>query len=353
MIETYQAGVNRNRQEWLKLRGVDVTSTQIAALFNLSPYQTPYELAMTKMGKYDPPYVSNERTAWGNRLESVIAQAAAETNGWRFHPDLNWSELVAGDDGLGSQHALDGFEKLGRTGADAHVIKNDVYCRDPDLRLGASFDFMVLHERTGEIGILEIKNVDSRVFASDWRGPDGIEPPPHILLQAHVQMMLSGTTSGYIAALVGGNDLHVLPVFLDPGIEKGIRSKVSQFWELTDAGIAPDWTEKDCDIVMKCGLSNVSDDKTIEADEKVEELMERLHAVQDEIKALTTREKLLKAKLIERAGDATKIVGEVYSLACGVVREVPPKVITLDMVGKKTGGRSAFRTCRLTFSKKK
>ena len=39
----------RSEQEWLDLRKKDITSTDVAALFNLSPYKTEFELYHEKL----------------------------------------------------------------------------------------------------------------------------------------------------------------------------------------------------------------------------------------------------------------------------------------------------------------
>ena len=59
---------------WLKARQQDVTSTESAALFGMSPYTTHFELWHRKHSNTAPEFKSNERMKWGNRLEAAIAR---------------------------------------------------------------------------------------------------------------------------------------------------------------------------------------------------------------------------------------------------------------------------------------
>ena len=62
-----------DKQSWLENRLLDVTSTEVSALFNLNPYQTEFELYHQKKDKVVVAISDNERMAWGRRLEDSIA----------------------------------------------------------------------------------------------------------------------------------------------------------------------------------------------------------------------------------------------------------------------------------------
>ena len=142
-----------SREQWLQERTKDVTSTEVSALYGLSPYKTEFELFHEKRDGLVVNIQSNERMRWGNRLEAAIAHGAAEEMGWQ-------------------------------------IAKLNVYMRDIDARIGSSFDFEIKSSSQGP-GILEIKNVDWLQYQRNWidDGAGNIEAPEHIELQigrAHV-----------------------------------------------------------------------------------------------------------------------------------------------------------------------
>ena len=69
-----------DKQSWLENRLLDVTSTEVSALFNLNPYITEFELYYQKKDKVVINIDDNERMAWGRRLEDSIALEFAERN---------------------------------------------------------------------------------------------------------------------------------------------------------------------------------------------------------------------------------------------------------------------------------
>lgn len=207
--------------DWLAARKLDLTSTECAGLFGVGVYEnarTPFELFQIKSGALAPaPFESNNRTIWGNRLESAIAHGIAE------------------DCGL-------------------LVVPFKVYMRIPELRMGSSFDFKIvglaedwegdetardLFRKHGE-GILEIKNVDGLQFKRKWVD-DGevIEAPAHIEMQVAHQFEVSGLNWAIIAPLVGGNTPKTIFRERDPAIGEAIQLRAAEFWLGVDTNSAP------------------------------------------------------------------------------------------------------------------
>ena len=93
--------------------------------------------------------------AWGRRLEDSIAREFAERNKFK-------------------------------------VESFDVYMRNPETRMGSSFDYKITSEK--EPMILEIKNVDSLQYRSKWIEHDEytIDTPVHIGLQLQHQLEITG-----------------------------------------------------------------------------------------------------------------------------------------------------------------
>lgn len=205
--------------EWLANRKADLTSTECAALFDASPYCTPYELHLIKSGALPADdFKTNERMTWGNRLEAPIAAGVAEDLG-----------LI--------------------------VIPFKTYMRIPDLRMGSSFDFQIVglvdgfngdetarnFFRERGPGIMEVKNVDGLQFRRNWIDDgENIEAPAHIEFQVQHQQLVSGMTWSVIAPLVGGNTPKPIYRVADEPVQAAIVQAVTQFWQRIGAGTPPE-----------------------------------------------------------------------------------------------------------------
>ena len=97
-----------NEAEWLALRTLDVTSTESAALFGESPYDTEFSLWHRKKSGAIVKLEPNERMDWGTDLQDQIAASLAK-----------W------------QHV--GIERITE------------YMRLTNTRMGASFDFRIFN----------------------------------------------------------------------------------------------------------------------------------------------------------------------------------------------------------------
>ena len=220
---------HKTEAAWLADRKLDITSTEVAALFGAGAYiKTPYELYHLKAGLLAPDaFEGNERTKWGNRLEAPIAAGIAEDLGLIVEP----------------------FK---------------VYMRIDECRLGASFDFKIigLVEDADEnearamfrqhgTGILEIKNVDGLQFKRSWiDNGEQIEAPAHIEMQVQAQMEVADLGWSIIAPLVGGNTPRPIIRVRDLVIGEAIRTKAAEMWQrvATKTAPAPDFT-KDGDVI--------------------------------------------------------------------------------------------------------
>ena len=257
-----------SREQWHAERAKDVTSTQVAALFDASPYLTHLELWHQKANGYFEEFVADDRVRWGDRLEAAIAAGVAE--------DLD----------------LIGMEKL----AD--------YRRLSTLRLGASYDFEAQNENGLRI-LVEVKNVDAWEFREKWNGEgDSLMAPPHIELQVQTQLMLHpGAAYSIIAVLVGGNTLHTLRRERDDELAEEIRNRVSAFWRSVEAHQPPpaDYV-RDADLLLSHVYSR-TDGREIDATPEVEKLIEEwLYA-----KGWADNVRPLQAQIAERIGTASKV----------------------------------------------
>lgn len=263
-----------NKQAWLELRKQDITSTDCAAMFGLSPYKTPLAVWLKLHEGFDEAIEETERMKWGSRLEAAIANGIAEDKGW-------------------SIEAMKSY----------HRIK--------DLRLGSSFDFFIPSEKA----ILEIKNVGLHQF-KDWvETASGIEAPLHIEMQVQHQMLVAGCEHAYIGVLVGGNQVHVMHRTADIEVQEQIIAKSKEM--LTGPRPSPDYA-KDHEIIMR--LNNFAEPGSVaEASHVIDQLVYEYKKLGDQIKTLETAQDIAKARIVEFVGPVEKVKGQGYSISMNMV----------------------------------
>jgi putative phage-type endonuclease len=281
--------------EWLARRAQDVTSTEVAALYDLSPYCTAFELWHRKRDNLVVETEPNERIKWGTRLQDAIAAGVAADRGWQ-------------------------------------IKRLDVYMRDAADRLGSSFDFEATDPDLGR-GLAEIKNVDRAVYYEDWSETSaGIEAPQHIELQVQVQMEVADRPWCAIVALVGGNDAKVTIRERDRVIGQHIRGKVRAFWKSIADGTPPKPDYKQ-DAEFLCRLHGRATGETIDADPDLDALLARYVVTGEAAKERDA----IKAQVFERT-TASRIRTTFGTFWSG---ETPA-----------TEGRRAFRSLRFTPNKR-
>ena len=305
-----------SREQWLAERAKDVTSTEVSALFGLSPYMTEFELYHQKRDGVVVTLEETERLKWGQRLEAAIAHGAAEDMGWE-------------------------------------IAKMDVYVRDQAARMGSSFDFEILSLSDGP-GILEVKNVDRLAYRQNWLddGKGNIEAPEHIELQTQHQMAVTGRAWCAIVVLVGGNEQKIVLRNRDDAIGAKLRDKVIAFWERVQSGRAPapDY-EQDAEYIIKRSRANEGED--MQADAELAEMIRLYQYVSRECSDLEKIKERRKAEILDRIGTASRVFTEFCTLTCGQVQDAPAVVITPEMVGQTIGGRKGYRSFRFNAKKEK
>lgn len=261
-----------SKDQWLELRSHDITSTDCAVLFGLSPYKTIYELWHEKKSGQIISIDENQRMKWGSRLESAIAQGVAE--------DLNLT--------------IEPFK-------DYHRLK--------EIKAGSSFDFHIPDKNA----LLEIKNVDSLVYRNNWTEE---EAPPHIELQVQHQLLVSGYESAYLCALVGGNDLKLIKRKKDAYIQKQIIQRIKNFWEMSEP--QPNF-EKDASFIIS--LNQLAEpNKVYEGDTTdLQNLAIIYKSISDQIKELENKKQAIKAQCLSIIGDSEKVKSDKFSISAGLI----------------------------------
>lgn len=279
MIETIQPNDDAH---WLSLRRQDVTSTEAAALFGLSPYMTQFELWHRKHDNLEVEFEVNERMRWGTRLQDSIAAGVAEDQGWK-------------------------------------IRRMTEYIRDPELRMGASFDFEIIFP-DGALGILEVKNVDALAFRDGWLvDGDNVEAPPHIEVQVQQQLALTGRKIAYIAALIGGNRVILIKREPDQTVITSIRKKIMEFWDSVNSSAAPspDFV-RDADFISR--IYNFAEPgKIFNADEQISRLAFIYKQASEEAKLATEKKDAAKAEILMLIGSSEKVLGQAFSISAGMI----------------------------------
>lgn len=303
-----------SEEQWLGWRAENINSTESAALFELSPYLTAFELYHIKTGNIDDGFTETERTKAGKHMESSIAEFAAAELGLEVEPFKD-------------------------------------YVVDTELRMGSSFDYVV---KSGKYKgwIMEIKNVDFMVYRSEWEED---EAPAHIEVQVQHQMELVGAPGTIIVALVGGNKLKHIFRERDEEMGRGIRNAIMMFWQGVASGMepAPDFA-KDSDMVIK--MHQHAGHETLDAreDTVINSMLEEYDQLSQVAKAAEEAKHAKKAEILDHVGDKyLKVVGEDYTLSCSMTKDTEPTLITEAMVGTTFGGRKGYRMFRLNKPKKK
>lgn len=285
--------IPESHDHWLSLRADDVTSTEVPALFDLSPYMTKFELWHRKKERAVVKVEQSNRMKWGTRLQDSIASGIAEDQGWKLR-------------------------------------KMPEYIRDPARRLGASFDFEI-----NDDGLLEIKNVDALMFREGWIIDEAgnLEAPAHIELQLQQQFDMSKKSHGYIGALVGGNEVKLIEREADLTIIKSIHTETEKFWQSIEKNQPPkpDFA-RDASFIFsmfnKCIGSKAIDVKN---NAEIIALAEQYRMFGEQEKSAKEGKSASKAQILQLIGDAAKAHGETFTISAGEIAST--RVEAYDRVG--------------------
>lgn len=291
MISSVNCQVIRcnNDEEWLAERAKDITSTEIAALFDCSPYITEFELWHQKKGSLAQSFNDNARILWGKRLQSSIGHGVAQDQGWEIMP------------------------------ADLMYFRTN-----NKKRIGASLDFIVQNKERGA-GVLEVKNVDNFVFRNEWIAGDTAEAPTHIELQVQHQLEVTGLEWACIAALVGGNDLQLIYRERNPQIGALILAKVNQFWQSVKDNVPPSPIfDRDSEAVREL-YKYAEPNKQVDLiqDNYLAELCRQYKDAGTQEKLNADRKKALGAEIIAKIGDAEMALANGFKISAGTVEGAP------------------------------
>ena len=288
------ATVGLSETEWHAVRAKHVGSSEVAALFGVQPdyAQSLFALWQVKAGNIPPPVVDNDRVRFGTKLEPLIAELAAEENGWtiakgRYHEDVLCP-------GLGASLDYE-IEAPG---------PNDEGCEGP--------------------GVLECKNVDWMVHRRSWA--DG-EPPIHITLQLQTQLACSRREWGVVVALVGGNQLLTYRFQARPKVIADIRRRTAAFWLSISEGKEPPVDGKDStsDALRALFPEVTSQSLDLRSHNEFPVVCAELLSKAEERKRISEEEEELKNRLRAILGDAKSAYCDQFSVSVAVTPAKPDR----------------------------
>lgn len=236
--------------EWHADRLTTIGASEAPIITGDAPWGDLLTLYATKAGIIDPPAMENERTRWGLRLESVVAEWFSETYGLRLrrdntrprHPKYPWMA----------------------TSLDRRVI--------------------------GEPSLLEIKT--ARYPTDEWGIQDSAEVPAHVLIQCQHEMACTNTRLCYVAVLFAGSDPRRYIVPRDEPLIESLIELEAEFMDCIRNGTPPDALIRRQHPVVAFREGEITADATLALG------IEGVYNLRREIKALEADE--------EKASEAVK-----------------------------------------------
>jgi len=326
-----------SEEHWLQLKTEDISSTEISALFNISPYSTPYQVWHEKKKGEIIRLDENNRMTWGKRLEDSIAQGIGEDLGLKVR---RLKTYCRHDSCKGMAASFD-YEIVGIVDEDGKKL----CCTPEEARTDAQREYL----KNGP-GILEIKNVDFLVYRDTWEED---EAPPHIEAQLQLQLEVKNRSWGIIAPLISGNDMKYIIRYRNKKVGAAMRKKITSFWlSITENNPPEPDFETDADFIIRLyGDANqwvvdVSDDDVIKP------LVEQYYDLSMQYKDVTDLRTAVKARILQEVkGNAKKLTCGDITVSCMMTKPSAPTLITTEMVGTEIGGKESYRYFR-AFKKK-
>jgi putative phage-type endonuclease len=258
--------VAAERNDWLERRAGAVGASEVAAVMELSHWDSPYSLWAKKTGQTRDDDKQPEWQEWGNRIEPLICEKYAEETG---------------------RKVID----HGR-----FAIRYSQTCP----HLSATLDREVLAFDERGPGCMDAKNVNA-FKASEWEGG----APLIYQVQLQAQMEVTGYRWGSLAVLLGGNTFRWIDVERNEAFIAVMRRKVAEFWRLVETRTPPpvDGSLSTAEVLRK--LYPKDSGETVKLDGDADRWTDELVEVDAEIKKLEERKQAARNRLMAAIGTAT------------------------------------------------
>lgn len=256
-----------SRKDWLASRHPFIGASQVGGLFGESNWDSLYSLWTDKSQPYTPSKdAASIGMRRGSRFEAALAEEVRESTGWKL---WQWPQT------------------------------NFVAHADNSYQLGCTPDCILDDGNGAALGDFKL--------ASEWQRKHWKDEPPGVYqMQLQAQMACTGIHRAYLLVAFGLQD-EVTPVEVvyHEGFQLEMENRVREFWSLVAEGIEPEVDGKDA--TFKALKHNYPTDigTTVKLTGESEFAAMDYCALTDEIKALTEKQLLAKARLIKAIGDAS------------------------------------------------
>jgi len=263
-----------SREDWLSVRRNGIGSSDAAAAVGLSPYKSQLALWMEKTGRDDlfaPIDVNDESTPvyWGTLLEPIVAASYVKRTGNR-------------------------------------VRKVNAVLQHPDHPfLLANLDREIIG--VPEVQILECKTAGVQ-GARLWK--EGV--PEYVQLQVQHQLAVTGKRAADVAVLIGGQELQIHRIKRDDLLIERLIQLEEVFWGYVQSDVAPpvDGSDSADQALRRLYPNDVGSTVDFSQDLEMSATFSDLVAVRQTLDTQTKLEALLKQRIQQRMGDASKAVFE-------------------------------------------
>ncbi|WP_334187620.1 YqaJ viral recombinase family nuclease [Noviherbaspirillum sp.] len=261
-----------SREEWLAYRRQGIGSSDAAAAVGLNPYQSPLELWLVKTGRDDhlPAVDPEDDTSpmfWGTVLEPVVAERYARRTGFKVrrcnavlqHPNPDKAWMLAN--------------------IDREVVGHP------------------------EVQVLECKTA-GEFGARLWR--DGV--PDYIQCQVQHQLAVTGKQAADVAVLICGQELRIHRIERDEALIASLIELERRFWQYVVTDTPPPVDGSDSSAQALQALYPIDRGETLDLreDPELSATFDSLVAVRVELDARKATEALLKQRIQERMGEASR-----------------------------------------------
>ena len=262
--------VDLSRQDWLDVRKSGLGSSDAASAVGLNPYKSQLELWLEKTGQgAGLPALDvqddTHPTYWGTLLEPIVAAAYTKRTGLRVrrvnavlqHPQHPW--MLAN--------------------VDRAVVGSD------------------------EVQLLECKTCGLN-GAKLWR--EGV--PEYVQLQVQHQLAVTGKRAADVAVLVCGNELRVHRIERDDELIARLIELEAQFWRLVETRTEPpaDGSESAGHALQALYPQDSGATVDLRSDAQLSQAFAQLLTARNELTQAQEREALLKQRIQQAMGEATR-----------------------------------------------
>ena len=240
----------------LEARKKGIGGSDAGAILGVSPWKTPLQVYMDKVGATDP-IQDNDSMFWGRTLEPVIRQRYADVTNRK-------------------------------------VVVPDTLITHP------KFEFMIgnLDGITSDNRVLEIKTARS---AEGWGEPGSNEIPDSYMIQVQHYMLITAIPVADVAVLIGGSDFRIYEVPAEPELMELMIEKETGFWSRVINRDPPEPITYQ-DMLLKYGRT--SKESRVQADAVAMAAVARLK----EIKAIAKEEDELKTVIMAAFGESDTLM---------------------------------------------